>query len=652
MNPIFNKLDLAKRLILFTVFSTLLVALSISLPTYFSGKNIIYETTEKQIEIIRESKKQELEEYFKAKINDVKIFRKGYFVTEGFIELRNAFEEYCKNSDIDKCMDDFRKIYLANNNKTGFSSDTSNYTKVLKKISPYFSAVVKEKKYYDLFLIDAKTGNILFTDAKEDDYMSNLLTGKYKDTNLGKLFRRILSNNDSNNDVILSEYEPYAASNYEVNAFMGSNVYVAGKIEAVFVIQLPLNEISQKVRKPIIPNLNEESYLVGADYFLRTDIEEKPKESLILKKKAENEAVKKALFGESGIIVQNSPFDQRKVFTSYAPLDLLGQKFAIIIDLDFDQTLSSYNSFQNRTLFLTLTVLGIMIIASYILSKSLSSPIKESVNLLSTSLREISSVIENHERNANMQSASVNETTTTLNNISHSSRISSEESMVVTNKAKDAEEMSTNGHSSVVEMLNSIDQLKIKVSGIAEQIMKLSEKNSQISNIISLVSELANETNMLALNAAVEAARAGENGKGFEVVAVEIRKLADESKKSAFKIQEIVFEIKNQTDSTVMATEEGVKQAEQSYKMGNRLLDSLSGISDSVSGVFDSIEKISLNIRQQSISISEIVEAMNSINRGAQETASGTAQTKVGVDQITDATRKLKELVEGKVEII
>ena len=96
-------------------------------------------------------------------------------------------------------------------------------------------------------------------------------------------------------------------------------------------------------------------------------------------------------------------------------------------------------------------------------------------------------------------------------------------------------------------MIQSIDTLKIRVSGIAEQILRLSEKNSQISNIIGLVSELANETNMLALNAAVEAARAGENGKGFEVVAVEIRKLADESKKSALKIQEIISEIKKAT---------------------------------------------------------------------------------------------------------
>jgi methyl-accepting chemotaxis protein len=208
--------------------------------------------------------------------------------------------------------------------------------------------------------------------------------------------------------------------------------------------------------------------------------------------------------------------------------------------------------------------------------------------------------------------------------------------------------MADAGHGSVEAMMNSIEELKAKVSSIADQILRLSEKNSQISNIISLVSELSNETNMLALNAAVEAARAGENGKGFEVVAVEIRKLADESKKSALKIQEIIGEIKNATDSTVMVTEEGVKQAEESSRLGSKVLDSFVGISSSVNSVFGSTEKISTNIRQQSLSIAEIVSAMNSISKGSQETAMGLAETKVGADQIGSATVRLRNHVEGK----
>ena len=320
----------------------------------------------------------------------------------------------------------------------------------------------------------------------------------------------------------------------------------------------------------------------------------------------------------------------------------------MVVEMDMAETTRGLDAFRKKIFLLASIALFIILIIGTFLTSSFSKPIQESVSILSTSIREISSVIDNHDKTAAMQSASVSETTTTLENISNSSKESAEESELVTSRAASAQNFTAAGHTSVSEMIHSIEELKTKVSSIAEQILRLSEKNSQISGIISLVSELANETNMLALNAAVEAARAGENGKGFEVVAVEIRKLADESKKSAVKIQEIIGEIKNATDSTVMVTEEGVKQAEESSRLGSKVLDSFEGINSSVNFVFGSIEKIATNLKQQSYSISEIVFAMNSISKGSQETSMGIAETKVGVDHINSATLKLKNLIEGK----
>jgi len=645
-----HRLDFTWRLILFTIVSTMVVALCISIPSNVIGRSIIYNGANQQIEIIRESKKNEFMEYFEFKVKDVYIFRKSVGATKRFLEMRTAVE---RMGGFDRAKDIYRSLYISGNpNPPGskqnlFEADNSEYSKAHGQALSFFSSIIKERNYYDAFLIDAKNGNILFTVAKEEDYMTSLSTGPYRESNLGKIYRKIANSPDGGQQAHIVDYEPYAASNNQINAFIGTGIFIDGRLEGILVFQLPLDEISNKIRKPIVKNRKETSFLVGPDFLLRSDYEENTKESAILKKKFETEQVKKALGGESGITVTTG-ISGEKSFTAYTPIELLGVKYALLIDLDYDETLSSLTSFQTQMFVITLVVLFIMAVASFFLSRVLSKPIQESVNILSTSIREISSVIDNHERTANMQSASVNQTTTTISNIGNSSRLSAEESQVVTIKAKDAQNMAVNGHNSVLEMIQSIDTLKLRVSGIAEQILRLSEKNSQISNIIGLVSELANETNMLALNAAVEAARAGENGKGFEVVAVEIRKLADESKKSALKIQEIISEIKKATDSTVMATEEGVKRADDSARLGSKVLDSLSGINNSVAGVFDSIEKISINIRQQSISMNEIVSAMNSINRGSQESASGIAQTKVGVNQIGDATKKLRDLVEGQ----
>jgi hypothetical protein len=112
-----------------------------------------------------------------------------------------------------------------------------------------------------------------------------------------------------------------------------------------------------------------------------------------------------------------------------------------------------------------------------------------------------------------------------------------------------------------------MNALREKVDAIADQILRLSEQTNQIGGISGLVSDLANQTNMLALNAAVEAVLAGEHGKGLAVVSGEIRKLADQSRKSAEKINALVADIQTAINSTVMVTDEGTKTVEEGVKI-------------------------------------------------------------------------------------
>src|SRR5688500_10974088 len=168
---------------------------------------------------------------------------------------------------------------------------------------------------------------------------------------------------------------------------------------------------------------------------------------------------------------------------------------------------------------------------------------------------------------------------------------------------------------------------KGKIEANAEQILRLSEQTSQIGNITNLVSELANQTNLLALNAAVEAARAGEHGKGFAVVAAEIRKLADQSKKSAERINTLVLDIQNATTATVMATEEGTKTVEQGTYQPHRTAEVFEGLAASITSVFESSQQTLLNVKQQVAAVRQVVEAMEAINHGSKETTSGITQT-------------------------
>ncbi len=292
---------------------------------------------------------------------------------------------------------------------------------------------------------------------------------------------------------------------------------------------------------------------------------------------------------------------------------------------------------------------GIILVSSVVISlglgRSIATTLRSSVSSISGALTQISTTLEQHERTASQQSASVNETTTTMEELDRSSRQSATQADSATEKAQQVLKLADEGSTQIVQAQTATRNLQERVSGIAEQILKLSEQTSQIQGITALVTDLANQTNLLALNAAVEAARAGEHGKGFAVVATEIRKLADESKKSANRINTLVGDIQRATNSTVMVTEEGTKRVEEVIRIAQQNADVLGRISNSAGGASQSVQQISLNVQQQAAAIRQVVDAMTSLNIGAKETASGVRQTKEGVHNIENAARLLSALV-------
>lgn len=271
--------------------------------------------------------------------------------------------------------------------------------------------------------------------------------------------------------------------------------------------------------------------------------------------------------------------------------------------------------------------------------------ILQAIGKISSSSNQIAVTVEEQERNANLQAASVNETTTAMDELEATSRQSAEQANAAALAAEQVFQLSDNGNQAVEETLGEMTNLRSKVTAIAEQIMQLSEQTIQIGNISGLVSDLANQTNILALNAAVEAVRAGEHGKGFSVVAAEIRKLADQSKNSAENIRTLVNEIQHKINSAVMVTDEGSKTVDSGIQIANRTAQSFAGVAEAVNNMVINNQQISLNTKQQVQAIQQVVEAMNNINLGAKETAIGISQTKEGTSQLNEATMNLQKIV-------
>jgi methyl-accepting chemotaxis protein len=288
---------------------------------------------------------------------------------------------------------------------------------------------------------------------------------------------------------------------------------------------------------------------------------------------------------------------------------------------------------------------GISIALAYIISNAISKQVRDSAGMIASSSTEIAASLEQQDRTTSQQATSVNETTTTVEELGASSRQSAEQADASAAGAKEALAITDNGLRSVQQTTDGLNNLKESVRGIAEQIMRLSEQTGQISGVTAVVADIANQTNMLALNAAVEAARAGEQGKGFAVVASEIRKLADESKKSAERIYQLVSDVQAAMNSTVMVTDEGTKTANASIQLAQGTADAFNSVAEAVNSVFLNNQQIALSSKQQAVAVQQIVSAMNAINLGAKETSAGIAQVKVATNQASVASKNLLNLI-------
>ncbi|HEY9692771.1 MAG TPA: methyl-accepting chemotaxis protein [Oculatellaceae cyanobacterium] len=300
---------------------------------------------------------------------------------------------------------------------------------------------------------------------------------------------------------------------------------------------------------------------------------------------------------------------------------------------------------------LTVLILGSILLillataTALFISSGITHTINQAVNAIASSSTEIAATIEQQEHTAAHQASAVNQTTTTMDELGSSSRISAEQAEVAAASAQQVLTLAETGNAAVNYTLEDMAVLKDKVEAIANQILELSEQTNQIGSISTLVKDLANQTNMLALNAAIEAVRAGEHGKGFAVVAGEIRKLAEQSKHSTDRINTLVSTIQNAIQVTVNVTNEGTKKVEQGVKTAEGTALTFARVADAVKSVVTSSQQISLTAKQQAIAIQQVVDSMNSINQGAIENASGINQTKIGTQKLNEAALNLQAVV-------
>jgi methyl-accepting chemotaxis protein len=293
------------------------------------------------------------------------------------------------------------------------------------------------------------------------------------------------------------------------------------------------------------------------------------------------------------------------------------------------------------TAFINLLALAFM----GLIIQSISKALTDSTSIVSKSSEQIAATINLQEIQLSEQAESVRSTTTTIEELGSASMQAAMRAENSASEAQKALTLSETGSEAVSRTIEGITDLSARVEAIAEKIMQLSQQTTQIASVSDLVADIANQTNMLSLNAAVEAARAGEQGKGFAVVAGEVRKLADQSKKSAEKINTLISEVQASINSTVMVTDEGTKTAARGITLAIDTAEAFAGIERAINEVFSNTQEISSSSKRQAITVQQAVAAINAINLGSQETASGVAQVKKATNDLVNTTNQLQGIV-------
>lgn len=286
--------------------------------------------------------------------------------------------------------------------------------------------------------------------------------------------------------------------------------------------------------------------------------------------------------------------------------------------------------------------------ALFLVGQRVTAALSQTVLALASTSRQLTVTVEEQERVATQQATATTQTSTTMEELAASFRMSAEQAEQASQESRQVLGLSREGSGQVDQTLQAMGDLRARVEEISSHILRLSDQVGQIASLNRLVGDLSAQTNMLALNAAVEAARAGDAGRGFAVVAAEIRRLADESRRSAERVARLVGEIQGSTHTTVLATEAGTRTVERTATVASDTAGVFQRVSDSVNGAFDSVQQISLNLRQQSEAVNQVVLAMNSLRNGARDTAAGLAQTRQATLTLDAAASTLEGMVRRK----
>ncbi|MDH3891198.1 MAG: methyl-accepting chemotaxis protein [candidate division Zixibacteria bacterium] len=269
----------------------------------------------------------------------------------------------------------------------------------------------------------------------------------------------------------------------------------------------------------------------------------------------------------------------------------------------------------------------------------------ENANQLVSAATEIASTSEQMSRGSNDQAQQVGQVSTAIEEMSATIVESSRNAGEATEASKGASDNATSGGQIVNDTIQGMQKIADVVRESADSIGKLAKSADQIGEIVGVIDDIADQTNLLALNAAIEAARAGEQGRGFAVVADEVRKLAERTGKATGEITDMIKGIQSETEEAVASMETGVQEVDKGRELADKAGNSLTEIVNMSQRVMDMIQQIATAADEQSSAAEQISKNVENVSSVTKETATGAEQAAAAAEQLNKNAEGLQQIV-------
>lgn len=690
-----------------------------------ASDDALYQASQK-LSAIEASREASLQAYLTSIQEDLSSMAYSPYVRQALYDYTSAWDELAVNQtkrlqDVyinangDKASGKNQEPIGKKENYDGPSEGTT-YDAYHRQYHPWFRHFLRQRSYYDIFLFDTK-GNLVYTVFKELDYATNLVSGEWKDTDLGVVYRAARDNPQKDFQVF-ADFRPYKPS-YDVPAsFIAQPILNDDEtLAGVVVFQMPISRINALMQLSTGLGESGETYLVGTDLLMRSDsrfLKEGDKSS-ILNTKVTAQAIEPAL---AALKSDKQDVDHYQVITdyrgipvmsSYSAFNFLGTNWVILAEIDMAEIMEPINKMKLFVFLSALVGLFFVVLASIFISRKLSRPItqmSEAMSELAQSNFKVSIPgTERHDEIGQMaasvqvfkengletirlqEEAMANEVraveekkqamrdladtfdeqvggmikglAVSAEKLQEASRImqatARETADASTSVAGASEETSANVNtvaSATEEMTASAHEISHQVSDVASKASKAADSASRtskqvnelnvlvgnIGEVVYAIKDIAEQTNLLALNATIEAARAGEAGKGFAVVADEVKKLASETAQKTEEIEKRISQIQSATQASVTAMQEIIDG-----------VSDIDGLSASAAGAVEEqnavIAEITRNISEVSDASQEVARVIGQVQMAAAQTGEVAGSLNRSADEIADLSGNLEKAV-------